>query len=55
MNLNQVGATFHIAPERGTDFSQGGFSVYFPRPDYQAKVVPPFLEKVGQTYAGLFK
>ncbi|THH09992.1 hypothetical protein EW145_g1636 [Phellinidium pouzarii] len=50
-----VGATFQIAPERGIDFSQGGFSVYFPRPSYQAKAVPPFLEKLGETYAGLFK
>ncbi|OCH90623.1 subtilisin-like protein [Obba rivulosa] len=49
-----VGATFHIAPERGIDFSQGGFSVYFPRPAYQAAAVPPFLKNLGSTYAGLF-
>ncbi|KAI5119526.1 hypothetical protein M0805_002548 [Coniferiporia weirii] len=49
-----VGATFQIAPERGIDFSQGGFSVYFPRPSFQANAVPPFLEKLGDTYAGLF-
>ncbi|KAA1477121.1 subtilisin-like protein [Dentipellis sp. KUC8613] len=49
-----VGATFHIAPEKGIDFSQGGFSVYFPRPAYQAQAVPPFLEALGSTYAGLF-
>ncbi|KAH8117638.1 subtilisin-like protein [Phellopilus nigrolimitatus] len=49
-----VGATFHIAPEQGINFSQGGFSVYFPRPSYQSTAVPPFLEKLGDTYAGLF-
>ena len=51
----QVGATFHIAPERGTTFSQGGFSVYFPRPSWQEESIPPFLEKLGDTYKGLFK
>ncbi|KII89301.1 hypothetical protein PLICRDRAFT_109130 [Plicaturopsis crispa FD-325 SS-3] len=49
-----VGATFHIAPESGIDFSQGGFSVYFPQPAYQATAVPPFLEQLGSTYEGLF-
>ncbi|TDL27656.1 subtilisin-like protein [Rickenella mellea] len=49
-----VGATFNIAPERGIGFSQGGFSVYFPRPSFQNQVVPPFLRKLGKTYAGLF-
>ncbi|THH21106.1 hypothetical protein EW146_g402 [Bondarzewia mesenterica] len=52
--VTSVGATFHIAPERGIGFSQGGFSVYFPRPDYQANAVPPFLQRLGSTYAGLF-
>ncbi|EMD34382.1 hypothetical protein CERSUDRAFT_107569 [Gelatoporia subvermispora B] len=52
--VTSVGATFHIAPERGIDFSQGGFSVYFPRPLYQEAAVPPFLNRLGSTYAGLF-
>ncbi|EJD06097.1 subtilisin-like protein [Fomitiporia mediterranea MF3/22] len=52
--VTSVGATFHIAPEVGIDFSQGGFSVYFPQPEYQSEVVPPFLQKLGSTYAGLF-
>ncbi|KAL5533402.1 hypothetical protein ACEPAF_5178 [Sanghuangporus sanghuang] len=52
--VTSVGATFHVAPEVGIGFSQGGFSVYFPRPAYQARAVPPFLEKLGNTYAGLF-
>jgi len=49
-----VGATFQIAPEKGIFFSQGGFSVYFPRPSFQDKAVPPFLQKLGNTYKGLF-
>ncbi|KDQ59598.1 hypothetical protein JAAARDRAFT_205626 [Jaapia argillacea MUCL 33604] len=49
-----VGATYQIAPEKGVYFSQGGFSVYFPRPAYQNMAVPPFLQKVGTTYTGLF-
>ncbi|PAV23333.1 subtilisin [Pyrrhoderma noxium] len=52
--VTSVGATFHIAPERGIGFSQGGFSVYFPRPEYQSVSVPPFLDQLGDTYAGLF-
>ena len=51
----KVGATFQIAPEKGVFFSQGGFSVYFPRPSWQDEAVPPFLKKLGNTYKGLFK
>ncbi|ETW85386.1 serine protease S53 [Heterobasidion irregulare TC 32-1] len=37
-----------------TIFQPAGFSVYFSRPEYHAKVVPPFLESLGATYASLF-
>ena len=38
-------------------FSGGGFSNYFPRPDYQNlnKVVPAFLKRVRKKYKGLYK
>ncbi len=42
-------------PEVATDFSAGGFSNYFPRPDYQDKAVPTFLQHLGSQYGGLFK
>jgi len=41
-------------PEIGAPFSGGGFSNYFPRPDYQNKLVPPFLKKLGRQYKGLY-
>ncbi|KZT24082.1 subtilisin-like protein [Neolentinus lepideus HHB14362 ss-1] len=52
--ITGVGATYQIAPEKGVYFSQGGFSRYFKRPLWQAAAVPPFLEKLGSTYAGLY-
>ncbi|KZT44218.1 subtilisin-like protein [Sistotremastrum suecicum HHB10207 ss-3] len=52
--VTAVGATFQIAPEKGIFFSQGGFSVYFPRPSFQDAAVPPFLRQLGNTYKGLF-
>ncbi len=29
--------------------------MYFPRPSWQDKAVPPFLQKLGNTYKGLFE
>lgn len=52
--ITGVGATYQIAPEKGIYFSQGGFSRYFDRPVWQAAAVPPFLAKLGTTYAGLY-
>ncbi|TFK46376.1 subtilisin-like protein [Heliocybe sulcata] len=52
--ITGVGATYQIAPEKGVYFSQGGFSRYFERPVWQAAAVPPFLAKLGSTYAGLY-
>ncbi len=42
-------------PEVGAVFSGGGFSNYFPRPDYQVTVVPTFLKKLGDKHNGLYK
>ncbi|KAE9396050.1 subtilisin-like protein [Gymnopus androsaceus JB14] len=52
--ITSVGGTYSINPELSTNFSSGGFSGYFPRPSYQEQAVAPFLENLGDTYAGLF-
>ncbi|KAF8260175.1 subtilisin-like protein [Lactarius quietus] len=41
-------------PEVAASISGGGFSYYFSRPPYQKEVVPPFLENLGDTYAGYY-
>ncbi|KZV99446.1 hypothetical protein EXIGLDRAFT_712134 [Exidia glandulosa HHB12029] len=51
--ITTVGATTDI-PETSADFSSGGFSNVFARPDYQATAVPAFLKTLGSTNAGLF-
>lgn len=50
--MTSVGATTGISPETATDFSGGGFSVYFEQPAYQANAVGAFL-KGHTTYQGL--
>ncbi|KAJ3759870.1 family S53 protease-like protein [Lentinula raphanica] len=52
--ITSVGGTYSINPELSTNFSSGGFSGYFARPAYQEAAVAPFLENLGDTYAGLF-
>ncbi|KAJ3802871.1 subtilisin-like protein [Lentinula aff. detonsa] len=52
--ITSVGGTYSINPELSTNFSSGGFSGYFARPSYQEQAVAPFLENLGDTYAGLF-
>ena len=42
-------------PEMGSEFSGGGFSKVFDRPDYQISAVAPFLENFGTKYQGLYK
>ena len=42
-------------PEVGSEFSGGGFSSYFKRPDYQNDAVPPFLSNLGSQYPGRYK
>src|SRR6266702_4102878 len=53
--VTTIGSTMGEEPEVATVFSGGGFSNYFPRPDYQATVVPTFLEKLGNQHNGLYK
>jgi tripeptidyl-peptidase-1 len=52
--VTAVGATVNI-PETATNFSGGGFSNYFPRPDYQEAAVSEYLAKLAPgTYEGLY-
>ena len=53
--VTSVAATSSLAPETAADFSSGGFSGYFPRPDYQSLAVQSYLERLGKTYSGLYK
>ncbi|QRV94555.1 hypothetical protein RhiJN_22573 [Ceratobasidium sp. AG-Ba] len=43
-----------MSPEIATTFSQGGFSNYFARPDYQRSDVENFLHGLGDQYDGLY-
>ncbi|KAI0727417.1 peptidase S8/S53 domain-containing protein [Fomitopsis betulina] len=52
--VTNVGSTTGIAPETGAYFSSGGFSNYWARPAYQADAVEAYLDKLGDTYAGLY-
>ena len=52
--VTNVGSTTGFAPETGAYFSSGGFSNYWARPAYQAAAVDAYLEKLGDTYSGLY-
>ncbi|KAH9046862.1 subtilisin-like protein [Lactarius hengduanensis] len=52
--VTSVGGTTGNNPEIAASFSGGGFSVYFPRPDYQNSAVPTFLQHLGHRYSGLY-
>ncbi|KAH9060187.1 subtilisin-like protein [Lactarius vividus] len=41
-------------PEVAASFSGGGFSNYFPRPEYQQVAVPTYLEQLGSQYDGMY-
>ncbi|KAI9450437.1 subtilisin-like protein [Lactarius psammicola] len=51
--VTSVGATSDV-PEIAASYSGGGFSFYFPRPPYQNKAVPGYLDKIGNKHAGLY-
>ena len=42
-------------PEVAANFSGGGFSNYFSRPDYQNTAVPAYINRIGGKYYGLYK
>ncbi|KAM5532455.1 hypothetical protein V8D89_013871 [Ganoderma adspersum] len=52
--LTSVGSTQGNTPETAAQFSSGGFSNVFPRPDYQSTAVQTYLSALGSTNAGLF-
>ncbi|KAF8263391.1 peptidase S8/S53 domain-containing protein [Lactarius quietus] len=41
-------------PEIASSLSSGGFSTYFPRPPYQAHVMPTFFENFGDKYSNYY-
>ena len=51
--MTSVGATSGI-PETSASFSSGGFSNAFSRPLYQELAVVGYLNKLGDTYSGLY-
>ncbi|EIW62698.1 family S53 protease-like protein [Trametes versicolor FP-101664 SS1] len=52
--ITVVGATQGTAPETAADLSSGGFSNFFPTPQYQSDAVSSYLTTLGSTNAGLF-
>ncbi len=52
--VTSVGGTTHVEPEVAVSFSSGGFSDRFPRPAYQDDAVSAYLDKLGDTWAGLY-
>ncbi|PIL32648.1 hypothetical protein GSI_05352 [Ganoderma sinense ZZ0214-1] len=52
--LTSVGSTQGNSPETAAQFSSGGFSNVFARPDYQSAAVESYLNTLGSTNAGLF-
>jgi subtilase family serine protease len=53
-SFTSLGATTSIHPEKGANFSSGGFSNYFPRPTYQDQAVSSYLSQIGTKYDGLY-
>ncbi|KAF8256738.1 subtilisin-like protein [Lactarius quietus] len=52
--VTSVGGTTGSDPEVAARISGGGFSVYFPRPPYQDRGVPTFLQNLGSQFYGLY-
>ncbi|THV07777.1 subtilisin-like protein [Dendrothele bispora CBS 962.96] len=52
--VTTVGGTTRVNPEIVADFSGGGFSNLFARPDYQADAVSGYLNALGDQFQGLF-
>jgi tripeptidyl-peptidase-1 len=53
LSVTGVGATTGF-PETAANLSAGGFSNYFPRPDWQDDAVSGYLDFLGDTYSGLY-
>ncbi|KAH9053813.1 peptidase S8/S53 domain-containing protein [Lactarius vividus] len=52
--VTAVGGTTSFMPEVAASLSGGGFSEYYPRPEYQQQAVSTFLDNLGQQYSGLY-
>lgn len=52
--VTSVGATVGIAPETAADFSAGGFSEYFARPEWQDDAVEEYLQLLGEKWTGYY-
>ncbi|KAJ6528373.1 subtilisin-like protein, partial [Mycena vulgaris] len=52
--ITSVGGTTNVPPHAAALFSSGGFSNYFPTPNYQAADVAAYLASVGTLYEGLY-
>ncbi|KAI0832292.1 subtilisin-like protein [Hypoxylon sp. FL0890] len=52
--VTAVGATGNTLPFEGADFSTGGFSNYFPRPDWQKGVVDDYITILNGSHQGLY-
>ncbi|KAL7926073.1 peptidase S8/S53 domain-containing protein [Trichoderma austrokoningii] len=52
--VTSVGSTEGIGPERAANFSAGGFSEYFARPQWQDAAVGGYLELYGNEWKGYY-
>lgn len=52
--VTSVGSTQYINPESAIDWSSGGFSERYSRPQYQDKAVNEYLGKLGNKWDGLY-
>ncbi|KAI0378845.1 subtilisin-like protein [Hypomontagnella monticulosa] len=52
--VTAVGATNNILPLEGASFSTGGFSNYFPRPEWQKGVVDEYITAINGSHNGLY-
>ncbi|KAI1383741.1 subtilisin-like protein [Hypoxylon trugodes] len=52
--VTSVGATGNSLPLEGADFSTGGFSNYFARPEWQKGVVDDYINILNGSHRGLF-
>ncbi|KAF7370195.1 Serine protease S53 [Mycena sanguinolenta] len=52
--ITSVGGSTGVPPQVAASLSGGGFSNYFPTPDYQAADVAAYITSIGDEYAGLY-
>lgn len=52
--VTSVGGTTGVNPERGVNFSSGGFSNIWSRPSWQEEAVGCYLNKLGDKFDGLY-